>query len=76
MRLKLDENLPAELVEDLRALGHDADSVESQGLAGKPDTVIADAARRSDRVLVTLDKGLATSGGSHQGTTAASCYCD
>lgn len=31
MRVKRDENLPAELVEDLRALGHDVDSVLSEG---------------------------------------------
>jgi predicted nuclease of predicted toxin-antitoxin system len=29
MQIKLDENLPAELVDDLTALGHDVDSVES-----------------------------------------------
>jgi len=58
MRIKLDENLPAELAEDLRALGHDTDSVASEGLVDKPDTVIAYFARQSDRVLVTLDKGL------------------
>lgn len=58
MRIKLDENLPAELVDDLRRLGHDADSVQSQGLAGRPDSVVVEAARRSARVLFTLDKGL------------------
>jgi predicted nuclease of predicted toxin-antitoxin system len=58
MRIKLDENLPAELGEDLRRLGHGVDSVQSQGFAGRPDTVVADAARRSHRVLFTLDKGL------------------
>jgi predicted nuclease of predicted toxin-antitoxin system len=58
MRIKLDENLPAELVDDLRAAGHDADSVESEHLAGEPDLIVADAARRTRRVLFTLDKGL------------------
>jgi Domain of unknown function (DUF5615) len=38
MQIKLDENLPAELVDDLTALGHDVDSVESEGLAGSFDT--------------------------------------
>jgi hypothetical protein len=46
MRIKLDENLPAELVDDITALGHDADSVESEGLAGQADPVVAVAARR------------------------------
>ena len=58
MRIKLDENLPAELVDDLRAAGHDADSVVSEHLAGEPDPIVADAARRARRVLFTLDKGL------------------
>jgi len=59
VRVKLDENLPAELLEDLRAAGHDADSVPSEGLAGSPDPVILAAAPRDGRVLLTLDKGLA-----------------
>lgn len=58
MRIKLDENLPAELVDDLAALGHDVDSVESERLAGQPDPVVAAAAQRVERVLFTLDKGL------------------
>ncbi len=32
MRFKVDENLPAEVAEALRALGHDADTVEEEGL--------------------------------------------
>jgi len=58
MRLKLDENLPAELGDDLRALGHDVDSVVSEGLASQPDLIVARAARDTRRVLLTLDKGL------------------
>jgi len=58
MRLKLDENLRAELVDDLRALGHSVDSVVSEGLGGRPDLAVARAARTARRVLLTLDKGL------------------
>jgi len=58
MHIKLDENLPAELADDLTALGHDVDSVESEGLAGQADPVVAAAAHRGKRVLFTLDKGL------------------
>lgn len=58
MRIKLDENVPAELADELRASGHDADSVVSERLAGKPDDVIVAAAREAGRVLFTLDKGL------------------
>jgi hypothetical protein len=32
MRIKLDENLPAELAEDLRHLGHLVDTVTDEGL--------------------------------------------
>lgn len=58
MRLKPDESLPAELAEDLAALGHDVDTVHGEGLTGAPDTRIAAMAGRRDRVLLTLDKGL------------------
>jgi predicted nuclease of predicted toxin-antitoxin system len=57
MRIKLDENLPAELVDDLHGAGHDVDSVVSEHLAGQPDTVVANAARTARRILITLDKG-------------------
>jgi hypothetical protein len=59
MRIKLDENLPVELIDDLRAFGHDVDSVEWEGLAGRPDPLVAAAARRARRVPFTLDKGVA-----------------
>ena len=59
MKFKLDENLPVELADDLRGLGHDADTVVSEGLRGAPDPVVVEAARAVDRVLLTLDKGIA-----------------
>ena len=37
MKVKIDENLPAEIADDLRALGHDAMTVVDQGMAGIPD---------------------------------------
>lgn len=58
MRIRLDENLPAELVEDLAAKGHDVDSVASERLVGRADPVVVAAARKSHRILFTLDKGL------------------
>jgi predicted nuclease of predicted toxin-antitoxin system len=58
MRVKLDENLPDELAEDLRHLGHVVDTVTDEGLAGRADPFIADAARRDRRCLFSLDKGL------------------
>ena len=58
MRLKLDESLPADLADDLSALGHDVDTVHGEGLTGAPDTRVAAVSRRKGRVLLTLDKGL------------------
>jgi Domain of unknown function (DUF5615) len=59
VRSKLDENLPVELLDDLRAAGHDADGLRDEGLIGAPDNVVLDLARRERRVLLTLDKGIA-----------------
>jgi len=55
MRFKIDENLHADVAEALRAHGHDAQTVFDEGLRGRPDPDIAEAARREGRVLVTLD---------------------
>jgi predicted nuclease of predicted toxin-antitoxin system len=55
VRIKLDENLPASLVEDLRLLGHDVDTVPLEGLAGKVDSAIWSACQRDRRLLVTQD---------------------
>lgn len=59
MRFKLDENLPIELRDDLRTLGHDAETVPDEGLAGAPDSRILQHVRAENRVLLTLDKGIA-----------------
>lgn len=58
MRIKLDENLPAELAEDLVRLGHPVDTVADEGLAGHADPIVAGAARRARRCFFSLDKGL------------------
>ena len=58
MRFKLDENLPVEILEDLRAAGHEADSVYDEGLEGTADPDLLRKIREEDRVLLTLDKGI------------------
>jgi len=58
MRPKLDENLSATLVEPLRSLGHDADTVVLEGLQGAPDDQVVPAAAEADRLLITLDRGI------------------
>ena len=59
MKFKLDENLPVELVKDLQAEGHDADTVVEEGLRGAADQAVLQTAKAADRVLLTLDKGVA-----------------
>ncbi|MBH0200333.1 MAG: DUF5615 family PIN-like protein [Nitrospira sp.] len=52
MKIKLDENLPAQLARALTALGHDTDTVPQEGLAGKPDPDIWAAAQTVGRFLI------------------------
>lgn len=59
MKFKLDENLPVELVDHLVSLGYDADTVLTEGLRGAPDPAVVEAAFAANRVLFTLDKGIA-----------------
>ena len=59
MRFKLEENLPVELAAELRAMGHDTDSVADEGHCGEADPAIVEAASIADRVRLTLDKGIA-----------------
>lgn len=59
MKFRLDENLPAELLDDLRATGHETDSVPAEQLTGASDTVLLNRAKSEDRVLLTMDKGVA-----------------
>jgi predicted nuclease of predicted toxin-antitoxin system len=60
MKFKLDENLPQELAEDLVRLGYETDTVFSEGLVGADDPTVIRAARASGRILMTLDKGIAS----------------
>jgi Domain of unknown function (DUF5615) len=59
VRFKLDENLLVELLDDLRAAGHEADGLRDEGLIGASDDVVLELVRRESRVLLTLDKGIA-----------------
>ena len=59
MRFKLDENMPTEAADVLRAAGHDAATVREQDLSGEPDSVISAVCRVEQRALVTLDTDFA-----------------
>jgi predicted nuclease of predicted toxin-antitoxin system len=55
MRAKLDENLPIEVADLLRAAGWDSETVHDEGLAGAADGRVAAACQAEARVLFTLD---------------------
>jgi predicted nuclease of predicted toxin-antitoxin system len=55
MRIKLDENLPVVLVDDLAALGHDVDTALSEGLGGHEDADVWAGAQAAGRMLLTQD---------------------
>jgi len=59
MRFKVDENLPVEVADLLRAAGHDAATVNDQGLGGAADSDLARLLQRERRAFVTLDLGFA-----------------
>ncbi len=55
MKVKLDENLPLALAIALRARGHDVDTVADEGLKGRDDSTIWQAAQAEGRFLITQD---------------------
>jgi predicted nuclease of predicted toxin-antitoxin system len=55
MKVKLDENIPFRLADELSRLGHDVDTVASEGMKGKPDADVWKAAQREGRYLITQD---------------------
>jgi len=58
--IQLDENLPRELQEDLVKLGHETDTVYDEGLLGADDSRVVGGAQTTGRILMTLDKGIAS----------------
>jgi predicted nuclease of predicted toxin-antitoxin system len=55
MRIKLDENLPLELIAQLGVLGHDVEHVHGENLSGRPDPDVWQAAQAEERLLITQD---------------------
>jgi predicted nuclease of predicted toxin-antitoxin system len=55
LKLKIDENLPAECATLLSNAGFEADTAGDERLAGAEDRVIASRSQEERRVLVTLD---------------------
>lgn len=55
MRVKLDENMPAAMLELLQTAGHDPTTVTQQGLSGAADRDVMQAATAEGRILLTFD---------------------
>jgi predicted nuclease of predicted toxin-antitoxin system len=55
MKIKLDENLPSLLAPRLAAMSHDVHTVVEEGIAGKPDPVVWQAAQSEARFFITQD---------------------
>ena len=55
MKVKLDENLPLQIAVELRARTHDVQTVGEEGLTGRSDADIWQAAQREGRILITQD---------------------
>jgi predicted nuclease of predicted toxin-antitoxin system len=55
MRIKLDENLPYELVHVLTGAGHDVHTIPDESLVGQNDLTVFAATCREGRVLITQD---------------------
>jgi predicted nuclease of predicted toxin-antitoxin system len=55
LKIKTDENLPAEAAGTLRECGLDADTVWDENLVGSDDEGIAARVRGEGRILLTLD---------------------
>jgi predicted nuclease of predicted toxin-antitoxin system len=55
MKVKLDENMPRRLAQGLAGLGHDSDTVPSEGLVGEADDTVWKAAQEAGRFLITQD---------------------
>ena len=55
MRIKLDENLPRSLAVELSRIGHQADAVYDENLAGVADDRLWEAAQQEERFFITQD---------------------
>jgi predicted nuclease of predicted toxin-antitoxin system len=76
MRAKLDENLPVEAAELLRAAGWECDTIYDEGLAAADDSKVAASCQADARVLFTLDLDFADIAPTRRAIPSASLYCD
>lgn len=55
MKIKLDENMPARLARRLALLGHEVQTVRDEGMEGRLDATIWEAAQSEGRFLISQD---------------------
>lgn len=55
MNIKLDENIPVSLIEDLSYYGHDVKSIYQQGMQGASDHYLWMSIQSERRLLITQD---------------------
>ena len=58
-RFKIDENLPEDVAQLLRAAGHDVRTIHDQAMVGARDESIAAVCQRESRAILTLDTDFA-----------------
>jgi len=59
MNFKIDENLPVEVSQLLKDVGHNTATVPGQNLTGTSDANLADVCHKEKRILITLDSDFA-----------------
>ena len=57
MKVKLDENITTAARALIAEHGHEVDTIVDQGLTGAADSVVIEACRSAQRMLVTFDVG-------------------
>lgn len=70
MKFKIDESLPSSLAPMLVGLGHDAHTVFDEGINGRDDGVVWNAAQAEGRLVLTQDLGFALQASRHAGAHA------
>jgi predicted nuclease of predicted toxin-antitoxin system len=55
MQFEVDENLHEDIAAALRSRGHDAMTVNDQGMQGEPDARLSEVCRAEGRAIVSLD---------------------
>ena len=55
LKVKLDENLPYQLVQVLRDFGHDVDTVRDESMAGRDDDVVWAAAQEYEKPRKSIE---------------------